>query len=46
MKLKNVDTSLEKLDKCVLNSLSFLDNKNVYVSIVFVFKSPLNSAIF
>lgn len=36
MKLKNVDTSLEKLDKCVLNSLSFLDNKNVYVSIVFV----------
>ena len=36
MKMKNVDTSLEKFDKAILNSLSFLDCRNVYISIVFV----------
>lgn len=36
MKLKNVDTTLENIDKCVLNSLSFLDNKNIYISVVFI----------
>lgn len=36
MKMKNMETTLEKMDKCVLNSLSFLDNKTVYVSIIFI----------
>jgi len=36
MKLKNVDNTLENLDKAVLNSLSFLDNKNIYISVVFI----------
>lgn len=36
MKVKNIDSTLENLDKCVLNSLSFLDNKNVYISIIFI----------
>ena len=34
--MKNVDTGLEKFDKAILNSLSFLDCRNVYISIVFV----------
>ena len=34
--MKNMETTLEKMDKCVLNSLSFLDNKTVYVSIIFI----------
>ena len=36
MKLKNVDNSLEKMDDVVFKSLCFLDNHNVYISIVFV----------
>lgn len=36
MKLKNVDTSLEKIDNMLLKSLCFLDNHNVYISVVFV----------
>ena len=36
MKLKNVDNSLEKIDNMLLKSLSFLDNKNVYISIIFI----------
>jgi len=34
--MKNIETTLEKMDKCVLNSLVFLDNKIVYVSIIFI----------
>tara|TARA_B110000483_G_scaffold37891_1_gene46684 strand:+ start:4446 stop:5072 length:627 start_codon:yes stop_codon:yes gene_type:complete len=36
MKLKNVDNSLEKMDDALFKSLCFLDNHNVYISIVFV----------
>ena len=36
MKVKNIDNTLEKLDKTVLNSLCILDNNNVYISIVFI----------
>lgn len=36
MKVKNIDNTLEKLDKTVLNSLCFLDNNNVYISLVFI----------
>lgn len=36
MKLKNVDNSLEKMDDVLFKSLCFLDNHNVYISIVFV----------
>ena len=36
MKLKNVDNSLEKMDDALLKSLCFLDNHNVYISIVFI----------
>lgn len=36
MKVKNIDSSIEKLDKLILGSLSFLDNQNVYISIVFI----------
>ena len=36
MKMKNMETTLEKMDKCILNSLAFLDNKTVYVSIIFI----------
>ena len=35
MKVKNIDSTLEKIDKTVLKSLNFLDNNNVYISIVF-----------
>ena len=34
--MKNVDSGLEKFDKAILNSLCFLDCRNVYISIVFV----------
>lgn len=36
MKVKNVDSTLENIDKCILSSLSFLDNKNIYISIIFI----------
>ena len=36
MKLKNVDNTLENLDKIVLKSLSILDNNNVYISLIFI----------
>jgi len=36
MKMKNVDNGVEIFDKAILNSLSFLDCKNVYISIVFI----------
>tara|TARA_B100001175_G_scaffold268206_1_gene239517 strand:+ start:16 stop:630 length:615 start_codon:yes stop_codon:yes gene_type:complete len=36
MKLKNVDSSLEKIDNVLLKSLCFLDNHNVYISLVFI----------
>ena len=36
MKMKNMENALEKMDKCILSSLSFLDNKTVFISIVFI----------
>lgn len=36
MKVKNIDSTLENIDKCILCSLSFLDNKNIYISVVFI----------
>lgn len=36
MKVKNVDSTLENMDKCILSSLSFLDNKNIYISVIFI----------
>ena len=36
MKLKNIDISLEKIDNVLLKSLFFLDNHNVYISLVFI----------
>ena len=36
MKIKNVDASLEKMNSTIRQSLGFLDNTNVYISIVFV----------
>ena len=34
--MKNMENALEKMDKCILSSLSFLDNKTVFISIVFI----------
>ena len=31
-----MENALEKMDKCILSSLSFLDNKTVFISIVFI----------
>jgi hypothetical protein len=36
MTIKNVDTSLEKMNSTMRQSLGFLDNTNVYIAIVFI----------